>query len=171
MRIICAIGLLLCCSGYLVAQDSLNSITELQHLLQERRDRFESYASAADKRSGIFGMKTKKDMEESREILLGIVNLDNRIMAELTHVISARGMAKANYSTDLMENSEMIKRLTAASDTLYKQLTVQKEMNESLQAKTERQKWVLYFFIAATGILLLSLLSSLVRKRKMSNVT
>src|SRR5262245_16299247 len=93
---------------FLKSQDSLSSISELQILLKQRKDHFQEYAAAADKRSGIFGTKTKKDLEQSREILLGIVTLDNRIMERLNSVIAARGMARADNSSQLMENQQTI---------------------------------------------------------------
>jgi hypothetical protein len=145
------------------AQDSLNSITELQHLLQQRKDRFETYAEAADKRSGILGTKTKKDLEQSREVLLDIVNLDNRIMGELNRAISTRGIAKADYSNDLMDSRQTIQRLSAASDTLYKQLQVIKVENEELRKKTEQGKWITYLFLA--WVILFGLLFFFRRKR------
>src|SRR6185436_7073698 len=84
----------------LKAQDSIGNIEELQKLLKERKDRFEAYATSADQRSGIFGNKTKKDLEKSREILFQIVKTDNNILTELDRAISHRGMAKADYSVD-----------------------------------------------------------------------
>src|SRR5438034_1347796 len=111
MRKICLLLLILFNVNNLPAQDSLSNIVELQHMLQQRKDQFQAYAEAADHRSGIFGMKTKKDLEQSREILLSIVNLDNRIMEKLNRVISARGMAKADYSTELLDDRQTIDRL------------------------------------------------------------
>src|SRR6185295_18213620 len=87
-------------TAQLKAQDSLGNITELQKLLKDRKNRFVAYATSADQRSGIFGNKTKKDLEKSREILFEIVKTDNTIFNELTRVISKRGMAKADYSYD-----------------------------------------------------------------------
>jgi hypothetical protein len=115
-----ALFLLLCIN--LFAQDSLGNLKELQQLLQLRQQQFQSYAAAADQRSGIFGNKTKKDLEESREILLRIVEIDNRIMVELDQAIAERGMAKADFSADQMNYEKTIRQLTMAADTLEKQV-------------------------------------------------
>src|SRR4051794_10858748 len=96
-------GLFLCILHILLfsrifAQDSLSNISELEKLLKERKLRFDAYAESADQRSGIFGTKTKKDLEQSREILLQIVKTDNALLNALDHAIVRRGMAKADYS-------------------------------------------------------------------------
>jgi hypothetical protein len=144
------------------AQDSLGDISELQKLLKDRKDRFEEYATSADKRSGIFGTKTKKDLEKSREILLEIVKTDNNIFNELNHVIVKRGMTKADYSYDQITDKQTIDRLAQAVDTLNKQLIVAKEINTSLQKKAGVQKVV--FFLLITAIVLLLLLVLMTRR-------
>ena len=133
----------------ILAQDYLQSVNELQKLLQQRQDRFAAYTQAADRRSGIFGNKTKKDLESSREILLGIVQLDNQIMDELNRAIAVRGMAKADYTVDAGQYQRTIDQLSFAADTLEKQLNVATETKASLQKKTTMQQWAIYFLCAA----------------------
>ncbi|MFI5136133.1 MAG: hypothetical protein ACHQD9_09795 [Chitinophagales bacterium] len=148
--------LLILSNGHeLFAQDSLNNIIELQQLLKQRKDQFDSYAVAADQRSGIFGNKTKKDLEKSREILLGMVKIDNKIMDKLGQTISTRGMAKADYSVDEMGYQQRIKQLTLATDTLYKQLVTARENQSSLQKKITMQQVGLYFLGAMFTVLLI----------------
>ena len=150
-------------SGVLHAQDSLGSISELQRLLQQRKDRFQEYATAADQRSGIFGTKTKKDLEQSREILLQIVKTDNNILNALNQAIARRGMAKADYSYDQIENKETIDRLTQAADTLNKQLIAAREVNASLEKKAGTQRGVSYTLI---GVIIFLSISFLLGRRK-----
>ena len=130
------------------SQDSLNNLGELKQLLKQRKDQFDTYAKQAGARSGIFGNKTKKDLEKSREILLQIVNIDNRIMDELNQAIANRGMAKADYSADQMQYTTTIQQLTLAADTLEKQLNAATEEKTSLQKKTTLQQWAIYFLCA-----------------------
>lgn len=142
------------CMAYPVqVQDSLGNITELQKLLKERKDRFEDYATSADQRSGIFKMKTKKDLEQSREILLQIVKTDNRIFNELSAVISRRGMAKADYSYDEITYKETINRLTQAADTLNKQLAAEKQLHAVSERKASTQQWVTYILLGLIAVL------------------
>lgn len=141
----------------LKAQESLGDITELQKLLKERKDRFEAYATSADQRSGIFGNKTRKDLEKSREILFEIVKTDNTIFNELTRVISKRGMAKADYSYDEMGYKQTIDQLTRAADTLNKQLVAIKEINASLKKKVNFQQGIVYLLLGVTALLTLGI--------------
>ena len=138
----------------LPAQDSLGNIGELQKLMKQRQDQFEAYANAAEQRSGIFKNKTKKDLEESREILLQIVNIDNRIMSELNRVVSSRGLAKANYSFDVQQYTETISNLTAATDTLSRQLDILKHDHAGLEKKEYLQRWLMYIFAGTTLLLI-----------------
>jgi hypothetical protein len=140
------------------AQDSLGSITELQRLLKERRDRFDAYATSADQKSGIFGNKTKKDLEESRTILLEIVKTDNQLLNELDRAISRRGIAKADYSVAEVGYRETIDRLSQAVDTLNKQLIAERELSASFQHKTESGQWFLYLLLAIIAVLVAILL-------------
>ena len=148
----------------LKAQDSIGNIAELQKLLKERKDRFEAYATSADQRSGIFGNKTKKDLEKSREILFQIVKTDNTIFNELTRVISKRGMAKADYSYDEMAYKQTIDQLTLAADTLNKQLVAVKAINTSLENKADIQEWILYSLL---GVIVLLTLGIVLKGRKL----
>jgi predicted ribosome quality control (RQC) complex YloA/Tae2 family protein len=141
----------------LIAQDSLGNIAELQKLLKDRKDRFEAYATSADQHSGIFGNKTKKDLEKSREILFQIVRTDNTIFDELTRVISKRGMAKADYSYDEVAYKQTIDQLTQATDTLNKQLAAVKEINAAMEKKANIQQWVLYSLLGAIVLLTLGI--------------
>jgi len=154
---------------HLQAQDSLANITELQKLLKDRKDRFEEYATAADKKSGIFGTKTKKDLEKSREILFQIVKTDNNILNELNHAIVNRGIAKADYSYDQMEYKQTIDRLTQAVDTLNKQLIATKNVNASLEKKAGMQKGVSYLLSGV--IVLLSMFLLITRRKKVQTGT
>lgn len=137
------------------AQDSLGSIGELQRLLNERNLRFGEYVQSAEKKSGIFGNKTKKDLEQSREILLEIVKTDEEILSELNRAIQRRGMAKVSYTFDEMEYRQTIDQLVQASDTLEKQLVATREIHASLQKKYDVQKMILYGIAATFAVFII----------------
>ena len=146
------------------AQDSLGNITELQRLLKERKDHFQEYSQAADQRSGIFGNKTKRDLEQSREILFNIVKTDNHILEELDRAISNRGMAKADYSFEETSYKQTIEQLSQATDTLNKQLEAQKQISASMQNKADSQRWILYVLAGIIGLLSVYIFWSKARK-------
>ena len=52
-------------------------------LLADRSSKFGQYDQSLSSRTGIFGLKTKKDMQRSIDILTEIVRTDNNIFVEL----------------------------------------------------------------------------------------
>ncbi len=147
------------------AQDSLGNITELKKLLQERKDRFSQYSAAAEMKSGIFGNKTKKDLEHSRDILIEIVKTDNHLLTELDKAIEKRGIAKADYSFDEVAYKQTIENLANATDTLNIQLAAVKDLNIKLNSSLDREKWLRYTLLSIIG-LLAAFLFILFRRRK-----
>src|SRR5690606_20082981 len=61
---------------------------KVNQLLDRRASRFGHFDESLKKRTGIFGMKTKKDMQASINILLEIVRTDNEIFKETRHLLS-----------------------------------------------------------------------------------
>ncbi len=55
---------------------------KVNQLLDERRARFGHFDESLKKKTGIFGLKTKKDMQASIDILNSIVQTDNHIFVE-----------------------------------------------------------------------------------------
>lgn len=61
---------------------------KVNHLLDQRAARFGHFDESLKKRTGIFGLKTKKDMQASLDILHEIVLTDNEIFRETRHLLS-----------------------------------------------------------------------------------
>lgn len=60
---------------------------KVNQLLEERRARFGKFDESLKKKTGIFGLKTKKDMQASIDILESIVKTDNNIFVETKKLI------------------------------------------------------------------------------------
>src|SRR4051812_44629981 len=73
---------------------------ELKSLLEERQAKFNSYSASLEKRSGIFGNKTKNDIKKSSEVLIDLVKADNRIISTLYRV-DFRTYQKVNMYYDM----------------------------------------------------------------------
>lgn len=106
------------------AQTQMEDRMNLQNLLAERAKNFSAYTSSIQKRSGIFGNKTKRDLGQSNEVLIAIVTLDNDIMDALNRSLSYKTFEKTadNYSSHDCELK--LKQSMQVTDTLMKQLTV-----------------------------------------------
>lgn len=61
---------------------------KVNRLLDERAARFGHFDESLKKRTGIFGLKTKRDMQASLDILHEIVLTDNEIFRETRHLLS-----------------------------------------------------------------------------------
>jgi hypothetical protein len=72
---------------------------KINQLLDERSSRFGQYESSLGKRSGIFGLKTKKDMQFSNDILRQIVLTDNDIFSELKILLDYKDFEKQQLET------------------------------------------------------------------------
>jgi hypothetical protein len=100
--------------------------------LAERRSRFGQYENSLDKRTGIFGLKTKKDMQFSNDILRQIVLTDNDIFSELKILLDYK---------DLEKEQVKIKAETVEGRIGRYQTTITglQQENEKLRTETEKK--------------------------------
>jgi len=101
-------------------QDKSADRGELQNLLKERKEKFDTYTTSLEKRNGIFGGKSKADIKQSNEVLIEIVRTDNKIISTLNRVADFRTFEKVNMNYDLIKCSEQLSNLRNAVDTLSK---------------------------------------------------
>ena len=132
-------------SIYLMAQPAPADRKELMDLLQERRERFDAYASSIEKRSGIFGNKTKKDMQQSNDVLTEIVRTDNRIIGVLNRTVDFRNYEKVTMGYDVQANNERVNTLLKSIDTLQKQVTLLNARKSHLSSSLVRMKMATFF--------------------------
>ena len=138
--------LLLCLSIPALSQTTDNKDIEkkeLEKLLEERKAKFDSYSESLEKHSGIFGNKTKNDIKNSNQVLINIVQTDNRIISKLYNVLDLGGFQKVTMSYDIKSREEKLASLVLATDTLSKQLETLKSSNHALQSRTLRLQWLL----------------------------
>src|SRR3546814_611948 len=96
-------------SSVSVAQDTLAYELQRQKvntLLDERSQRYGDFNQSLQKRTGIFGLKTKKDMQASIDILKEIVLTDNNIFRETKVLVDYKDMEKAFISTQAQESED-----------------------------------------------------------------
>ena len=133
----------------------------MYYLLEERKQKFDSYSVSLEKNSGIFGNKTKKDNRRSNEVLIEIVKTDNRIISALNRVADFKDFEKVNLTYDVAANTDQLNNLLQATDTLSKQVDYLTTANKQLELKNQQ----LTLFMYTTLILpLIIVLVWLVRK-------
>lgn len=73
---------------------------KINEMLSVRSDKFGQYDQSLNSRTGIFGLKTKKDMQKSINILRDIIYADNAILKETKTLIDYK-----NYQQERVENT------------------------------------------------------------------
>jgi len=111
-------------SSSIKAQMPMQERMNLEKLLAERAKNFSAYTSSIQHRSGIFGNKTKSDIQKSNEVLLAIVTLDNDIMDALNRALSYKTFEKTTDNYSNRDCEMQLKHSMQVTDTLMKQLDI-----------------------------------------------
>lgn len=80
-----------------------NQRQKVNKLLAERSQRFGQFDESLQKRTGIFGLKTKKDMQASIDILKQIVLTDNNIFQETKALLDYKDFEKTQIAEKASE--------------------------------------------------------------------
>ena len=133
-------------SAYNIQRDKINQ------LLEERSAKFSQYDNSLSKRTGIFGLKTKRDMQASNDILTEIVLTDNNIFSELKILLDYKDFEKkeVEHRAETVEGridrfQSTITRLQQANDKL-------KEENEKQVGQANRM--VIYLLSSILALLI-----------------
>lgn len=127
---------------------------KINELLNERSSRFGQYESSLGRRSGIFGLKTKKDMQFSNDILRQIVLTDNDIFSELKILLDYKDFEKQQLETRTETVEGRIDRYQSTITDLQQEN--EKLRAEAAQSIEENEKQNIYLLV-----LLLSLFASI----------
>lgn len=133
----------------------------LFQILKERQEKFSAYTKSLDESSGIFGMKTKKDLKNSNAILIEIVKLDNRLIAVLNRQLNYKDYEKTtmNYQgLDDQKKLDLLEQNIQFSENKIKELNA-KLLEDQQQIKNRNRLIVVL-------ILILSALFYLIKIRK-----
>ena len=147
--------IILFCIGLIpaFAQMKMEDRMNLQNLLAERARNFSAYTNSIQKRSGIFGNKTKADILKSNEVLLDIVTLDNDIMDALNRALSYKTFEKTTDNYTKSDCELKLRQSMQVTDTLMKQLTVAEDKLKHGNSSASLYK--VFFYIALAGCLVL----------------
>jgi len=132
-------------------------------LLNQRSARFGQFNQSLQSRTGIFGLKTKKDMQASIDILKEIVATDNHIFKETKVLLDYKDMEKTFISYQANQSAE---RINGYVNTISKQQKIQEQ--QSQQIKELQQKSDRYFVYLLLSLLIGITLSIVVIKLKLS---
>ncbi|MEH6307111.1 hypothetical protein RYH73_15800 [Olivibacter sp. CPCC 100613] len=135
--------------------------TKVNQLLDQRSQRFGEFDSSLRARSGIFGLKTKKDMQASIDILKQIVTTDNHIFKETKALLDFKDIEKQTVENKAVES---VSRITGYINTISKLRKSQDQLHEEIGVLKRQNS--LYLNILIVAFLALMTLSFLLFKRK-----
>lgn len=135
------------------AQVQMQERLNLQNLLAERAKNFSAYTSSIQKRSGIFGNKTRHDIEKSNEVLIDIVTLDNNIMDALNRALSYKTFEKTTDVYSARDCELKLKQSMEVTDTLMKQIAVLEKKVDHPDSAASVYKVLFYLMLACSAFL------------------
>ncbi len=136
---------------------------KINQLLQERSAKFSQYDNSLGKRTGIFGLKTKRDMQASNDILTQIVLTDNDIFAELKILLDYKDFEKKEVEHRAETVEGRIERFQATITRLQQE-------TDKLKAESEKQAAyanTLVIYLASSLLALVAAVIYAVRLKKL----
>jgi len=127
----------------------------VNRLLDERRSKFGDFDASLKARTGIFGLKTKKDMQASIDILKQIVLTDNAIFKETKALLDFKDIEKQAISSQATESGE---RISGYIHTINKLQTNQDMLQQELKIVKKQKSLYLYLFLLCLVGLVIMLL-------------
>lgn len=126
---------------------------KINQMLDARSQKFGQYTESLSSRTGIFGLKTKKDMQKSINILTEIIQTDNAILKETKTLLDYKTFQQEQVQTKSQESES---RNLAYMRTINKLETetekLKSEFTESLKDKIFYQNITLVLGIVLLAI-------------------
>ena len=117
---------------------------KINDLLSQRSEKFGQYDQSLKLQTGIFGLKTKKDMQRSNDILTDIVLNDNTIFKELKILLDFKDLEKSTIESRSTQNQyrigkymETITKLQNEQDRLQRDIKL-------LEKSRLNYKWIIF---------------------------
>ncbi|MFD2743498.1 hypothetical protein [Sphingobacterium populi] len=129
--------------------------TKVNSLLQHRKHKFGEFDQSVLKKSGVFGLfKSKRDMQQSIDILKAVVIYDNNIFLETQKLLSLKDFEKDHYQ-------KLADEYDTRSSAYMRTITKLQTENEKLRTqvhnldKDEHQSnvWIYLFSIVTIGLI------------------
>lgn len=120
---------------------------KVNELLQQRSARFGQFDESLKKRTGIFGLKTKKDMQASIDILKQIVLTDNNIFRETKMLLDYKDFEKEQVA---QQADEFDGRINGYIKTISKLQREQERLTadiDKLERSNQRNEGLLVLFV------------------------
>lgn len=134
-------------SNFLFAQEEINKLTV------ERANLYRKYKETESLTSGLFGNRSKGDLETTIDALNEIIKKDNEILEELTHIQANLKVEFTNKYNDLiMQNNDLSQKNSELKEMTERHKGYSKE-NHQIIEKTEEKQTLLISLLVVFGLL------------------
>lgn len=113
---------------------------KINTMLDARTAKFGQFTESLNKKTGIFGFKTKKDMQKSMDILKQIIETDNSILKETKTLVDFKTYQQDKVASESKESENRnlaymrtINKLQTQTETITKALQKQKQSKKFYQ--------------------------------------
>lgn len=140
---------------------------KVNELLTQRSARFGQFEQSLQQRTGIFGLKTKKDMQSSIDILKQIVLTDNDIFRETKELIDFKDFEKTQIE---VKASEFDSRINGYIKTISKLQREQERLQQEvalLQNSNQLSRSILFLVLT---FLIIGAIYLIIRRKKLTKV-
>ncbi len=124
----------------------------VNELLQQRSARFGQFEESLRQRTGIFGLKTKKDMQASIDILKEIVLMDNHIFKETKQLVDFKDFESEMIARQAQEFDGRINGYIATISKLQKEQTELRAQVQMLQSNRQQATGATVFILILLAI-------------------
>lgn len=132
-------------SGVAIAQD------RFEQLRQERQELVFEWKTIAERNSGLFGNKSKDDLEEEVGALKKIVAKDNQLQDEMQRLLEREKLAQTQqYNEILRQYNELNTRKQEMEDLISRHKQWSKENHNSLEEKGVLQQILVVLLLIAS---------------------
>ncbi|SKB34572.1 hypothetical protein [Daejeonella lutea] len=125
---------------------------KINKLLENRSMKFSQYDNSLTKRTGIFGLKTKRDMQVSNDILTKIVLTDNEIFSELKILLDYKDFEKKEVEHRAVTVEGRIERFQSTITKLQQENDKLKDENIKHSASFDKMKFYLTTSLIALAL-------------------
>lgn len=136
--------LLVLSSVFAFASQNVDSLTytlqrnKINQMLDSRHRKFGDFDESLSNKTGIFGWKTKKDMQKSMDILTEIIQTDNNILKETKILLDFKTYQQEQITNKSKESED---RSLAYMRTINKLKTETESLNTQLVEVKKSQKF------------------------------
>jgi len=124
----------------LLAINSVFAQEEINKLTVERENLYRKYKEAESLSTGLFGNRSKDDMQTTIDALSEIIKKDNEILEELKHIQADSQIEFTNKYNDLIQqNNDLSQKNRELLELSEKHKGYSKENHEMLQATEDKQ--------------------------------